>query len=98
MMTKRLLIIGGSDAGISAGLRARECDPGSGMTVIFTVEATIWDHKVYYPGANALHIRVTGDRKTDRLLGAQIAGHWQAEVAKRMDVFAPALFHDNGRR
>ena len=58
-----------------------------------TVEATTWDHKVYYPGAHELHIRVTGDRKTGRLLGAQIVGHWQAEVAKRIDIFATALFH-----
>jgi len=58
-----------------------------------TVESTSWDHKVYYPGANALHLRVTGDRKTGRLLGAQIVGHWHGEVAKRIDVFATALFH-----
>ena len=39
-------------------------------------------------------MRVTGDRKTGRLLGAQIAGHWHSEVAKRIDIFATALFHD----
>ncbi len=32
-----------------------------------TVEATIWDHKVYYPGAHEMYIRITGDRKTGRL-------------------------------
>ena len=58
-----------------------------------TVESTTWGHKVYYPGAHELHIRVTGDRKTGRLLGAQMIGHWQAEVAKRIDIFATALFH-----
>ena len=58
-----------------------------------TVESTSWDHKVYYPNAHALHMLVTGDRKTGRLLGAQIIGHWQAEVAKRIDVFATTLFH-----
>jgi NADPH-dependent 2,4-dienoyl-CoA reductase/sulfur reductase-like enzyme len=58
-----------------------------------TVESTTWDHKVYYPGAHEMHIRVTGDRKTGRLLGAQMVGHWQTEVAKRIDVFAAALFH-----
>lgn len=36
---------------------------------------------------------MTGDRRTGQLLGAQIVGHWQAEVAKRIDVFAAALFH-----
>ena len=58
-----------------------------------TVETTPWHHKVYYPGAHRLRIRVTGDRRTQRLLGAQILGHWQAEVAKRIDIFATALFH-----
>jgi NADPH-dependent 2,4-dienoyl-CoA reductase/sulfur reductase-like enzyme len=58
-----------------------------------TVELATWDHKVYYPGAQMLHIRVTGDRRTRRLLGAQMVGHHRAEVAKRIDIFATALFH-----
>src|SRR5258708_30925858 len=33
-MTTRLLIIGGSDAGISAGLRAREVDPSCEVTIV----------------------------------------------------------------
>jgi NADPH-dependent 2,4-dienoyl-CoA reductase/sulfur reductase-like enzyme len=57
-----------------------------------TVESTSWDHKVYYPGATELHMRVTGDRKTGRLLGAQIVGHVHGEVAKRIDIFATALY------
>ncbi len=57
-----------------------------------TVESTNWDHKVYYPGAHPLCIRVTGDRQSGRLLGAQMVGHWHTEVAKRIDVFATALF------
>jgi NADPH-dependent 2,4-dienoyl-CoA reductase/sulfur reductase-like enzyme len=58
-----------------------------------TSEATLWDHKVYYPGARPLTMRITGDRHTGRLLGAQLVGHWQAEVAKRIDIAATALFH-----
>jgi NADPH-dependent 2,4-dienoyl-CoA reductase/sulfur reductase-like enzyme len=58
-----------------------------------TVGSTNWDHKVYYPDARALCILVTGDRKSGRLLGAQMVGPWHAEVAKRIDVFATALFH-----
>jgi NADPH-dependent 2,4-dienoyl-CoA reductase/sulfur reductase-like enzyme len=57
-----------------------------------TVETEAWDHKAYYPGAQQLRIRVTGDRRSGQLLGAQILGHWQAEVAKRIDVYAAALF------
>jgi len=57
-----------------------------------TVAVTVPDHKAYYPGARDLHIRVTGDRDTGQLLGAQMLGHWRAEVSKRIDVFAAALF------
>ncbi len=51
------------------------------------------DHKAYYPGATDLHIRLTGDDRDGRLLGAQIVGHYRAAVAKRLDVAATALFH-----
>jgi NADPH-dependent 2,4-dienoyl-CoA reductase/sulfur reductase-like enzyme len=70
------------DEAISAG-----CDP-------LTIETTVWDHKVYYPGAHRLWMRITGDRNTGRLLGAQMVGHVCGEVAKRIDVFATALFHE----
>jgi len=59
-----------------------------------TVESTGWDHKAYYPGAKKLHVRVTGDRKSGKLLGAQLFGHRESEVSKRVDIFATALFHD----
>lgn len=59
-----------------------------------TVQTKAWDHKVYYPGARRLHIRVTGDRGTGQLLGAQIVGPLTAEVSKRVDVFATALFNE----
>jgi NADPH-dependent 2,4-dienoyl-CoA reductase/sulfur reductase-like enzyme len=57
------------------------------------VEFTAWDHKAYYPGAHEVTFRITGDRETGRLLGAQMMGHWQAAVAKRIDFFAMALYH-----
>jgi NADPH-dependent 2,4-dienoyl-CoA reductase/sulfur reductase-like enzyme len=63
-------------------------------SVFLTIETTSWDHKVYYPGAHELRIRLTGDRHTGRLLGAQMVGHTHAEVAKRIDVVATALFHE----
>lgn len=59
-----------------------------------TIESEVWDHKAYYPGAHKLRIRITGDRQTGKLLGAQIAGHYQGEVAKRIDIYATALFHE----
>jgi NADPH-dependent 2,4-dienoyl-CoA reductase/sulfur reductase-like enzyme len=75
------MIIGGSDA------EARE----AGYEPL-TVQIEAWDHKVYYPGAHKLYLRITGDRRMGRLLGAQIVGHRSAEVSKRIDIFAAALF------
>lgn len=51
------------------------------------------DHKAYYPGATPVHIRITGDQHSGRLLGAQLVGHRSAEIAKRVDTYATALFH-----
>ena len=59
-----------------------------------TIEGTYWDHKVYYPGAQSVHLRLVGDRMTGRLLGAQMVGPVQTEVAKRIDILATALFHE----
>lgn len=59
----------------------------------YTAETTSFDHKAYYPGANQIRIRVTGDSRTGRLLGAQILGSWRAEISKRVDIFSTALFH-----
>jgi NADPH-dependent 2,4-dienoyl-CoA reductase/sulfur reductase-like enzyme len=58
-----------------------------------TVGSVQFDHKAYYPGAHQLHIRLTGDRATGRLLGCQLVGDHRAEVAKRIDIPAGALFH-----
>lgn len=51
------------------------------------------DHKAYYPGATAINIRVTGDAGSGLFLGAQLVGHRSAEIAKRVDTYATALFH-----
>ncbi len=59
-----------------------------------TVDYEAWDHKVYYPGAKPLHIRITGDRNTQRLLGVQILGHYGTEISKRVDVLAAAIFNE----
>ncbi len=58
----------------------------------FTDHFETRDHKAYYPGAEKIIIRITGDRGTRRLLGAQILGHCKSEVSKRIDIFAAALF------
>jgi NADPH-dependent 2,4-dienoyl-CoA reductase/sulfur reductase-like enzyme len=56
-----------------------------------TVATTADDHKAYYPGATPIRIRVTGDRTTGRLLGAQMLGHHGGEIAKRIDTYATAI-------
>jgi NADPH-dependent 2,4-dienoyl-CoA reductase/sulfur reductase-like enzyme len=58
-----------------------------------TEQIETWDHKAYYPGARRLCLRITGDRKTGQLLGAQIVGAWGSEIAKRVDIFATALYN-----
>jgi NADPH-dependent 2,4-dienoyl-CoA reductase/sulfur reductase-like enzyme len=58
-----------------------------------TTASEFCDHKAYYPGAAAIHFRVTADATSGKLLGAQTAGHWKSEIAKRIDIFATALFH-----
>jgi NADPH-dependent 2,4-dienoyl-CoA reductase/sulfur reductase-like enzyme len=58
-----------------------------------TADFETWDHKVYYPNAVKLYIRVTADSTTGKLLGAQMIGAYGTEVSKRIDIFAAALFH-----
>jgi len=59
-----------------------------------TVEAEMFDHKAYIPGATRMHVRLTGDRRSGRLLGAQIVGAVGSEISKRIDIIAAALFHN----
>jgi protein-tyrosine-phosphatase len=58
-----------------------------------TVETVADDHKAYYPGAQPVTIRLAGDRSSGRLLGAQLVGRYGSEIAKRVDIYATALFH-----
>jgi NADPH-dependent 2,4-dienoyl-CoA reductase/sulfur reductase-like enzyme len=66
-------------------------DPELGQ--IISVESMEFDHKAYYPGAHPPWLRIAGDRTTGRLLGAQVVGDHRAQVAKRLDIPATALFH-----
>jgi len=43
----------------------------------------------YYPGVTPIRVKLLADKKTGRLLGAQIVG--REGVAKRIDVFATAI-------
>lgn len=74
------------------GLREHEATP-AGFTPVSST-ASPDDHKAYYPGATPITIRITGDATTGRLLGAQLVGTRGAEIAKRVDTYATALFHE----
>jgi NADPH-dependent 2,4-dienoyl-CoA reductase/sulfur reductase-like enzyme len=56
-----------------------------------TVATTAPDHKPYYPGSHDIHLRLSGDTETGRMLGCQLIGHRNAEIAKRIDTPAAAL-------
>lgn len=73
------------------GLNEKEARDGGFQPVTADFEA--WDHKVYYPHAHKLHIRVTADKTTGKLLGSQIIGAYGTEVSKRIDIFAAAMFN-----
>jgi NADPH-dependent 2,4-dienoyl-CoA reductase/sulfur reductase-like enzyme len=59
-----------------------------------SVDIETWDHKVYYPHAEKMRIRITGDQKTGKLLGAQIIGAYGTEVSKRIDTVAAVIHND----
>jgi NADPH-dependent 2,4-dienoyl-CoA reductase/sulfur reductase-like enzyme len=71
----------------------RDPDAADGGFHPLTVGSVQDDHKGYYPGAHQLHLRITGDQTSGRLLGAQLVGDHRAEVAKRIDIPANGLFH-----
>ncbi|RIT41607.1 FAD-dependent oxidoreductase [Mycobacteroides abscessus] len=75
------------------GLREHEAIAADRGWVPVSTTSTPDDHKAYYPGATPISIRITGDASTGALLGAQLVGHRSAEISKRVDTYATALFH-----
>ena len=57
----------------------------------FTVDCTFHDHKVYYPHAKGIRIRLTGIPENGKLLGIQLLGSVGTEVSKRVDIVAAAI-------
>ncbi len=78
-------------AAARTGLRDHEAPAGFDPV---TVGSEADDHKAYYPGSHRITMRVTGDRATGRLLGLQLFGHRHAEIAKRIDIAATAIFNN----
>jgi NADPH-dependent 2,4-dienoyl-CoA reductase/sulfur reductase-like enzyme len=79
-------------AAARTGLRDHEAMSAGFDPVTIASEAD--DHKAYYPGAHRIAMRWTGDRRTGRLLGVQLFGHQHAEVAKRIDIAAAAIYNE----
>jgi NADPH-dependent 2,4-dienoyl-CoA reductase/sulfur reductase-like enzyme len=79
-------------AAARTGLRDHEA-AAAGFDPV-TIESEADDHKAYYPGSHRITMRFTGDRGTGRLLGVQLFGHRHAEIAKRIDIAATAIFHN----
>jgi NADPH-dependent 2,4-dienoyl-CoA reductase/sulfur reductase-like enzyme len=79
-------------AAARTGLRDHEARAAGYDPVTVGSEAD--DHKAYYPGSHRIAMRVTGDRDTGRLLGVQLFGSKDAEIAKRIDIAATAIFHN----
>jgi NADPH-dependent 2,4-dienoyl-CoA reductase/sulfur reductase-like enzyme len=78
-------------AAARTGLRDHEA-AAAGFDPV-TVQSQADDHKAYYPGSHRITMHVTGDRATGRLLGLQLFGHRHAEIAKRIDIAATAIFN-----
>jgi NADPH-dependent 2,4-dienoyl-CoA reductase/sulfur reductase-like enzyme len=78
-------------AAARTGLRDHEARAAGFDPVTIGSEAD--DHKAYYPGSHRITMRVTGDRSTGRLLGLQLFGHKHAEIAKRIDIAATAIYN-----
>jgi NADPH-dependent 2,4-dienoyl-CoA reductase/sulfur reductase-like enzyme len=76
------------------GLRDHEARSAKHGWDPVTATTTADDHKAYYPGATPITLAVTGDHTTGRLLGAQLIGRLGAEISKRVDTYAAALFNE----
>jgi len=71
------------------GLSEREAEQAGYRFVTASVESTT--RAGYFPGAAAVRIKLLAERRTGRLLGAQIVGREQS--AKRIDVLATAIWN-----
>jgi NADPH-dependent 2,4-dienoyl-CoA reductase/sulfur reductase-like enzyme len=77
---------------VAARTGLREQEAAAAGYAPATTQAVADDHKRYYPGAQPISFRITGDRDTGRLLGAQLVGRLGTETAKRVDTYATAIF------
>ncbi len=74
------------------GLSAAEADAAGYRYVSAAVDSTT--RAGYFPGAQPIHIKMLAEKRTGRLLGAQIIGREGA--AKRIDALATAIWNEMG--
>ena len=71
------------------GLGEAEATAAGYGYVTTTIEST--NVAGYFPGAETMTVKVLAEKRSGKLLGAQIVG--RADSAKRIDVFATAIWH-----
>jgi NADPH-dependent 2,4-dienoyl-CoA reductase/sulfur reductase-like enzyme len=72
------------------GLNTARCAALGFDAVVATIDSTT--RAGYFPGAAPIRVKLTAEKRSGRLLGAQIAGREGA--AKRIDVLATALWNE----
>jgi NADPH-dependent 2,4-dienoyl-CoA reductase/sulfur reductase-like enzyme len=72
------------------GLTEVEATEAGFEYIVATVESTT--RAGYYPGAKSMTIKIVAEKRSGRLLGAQIVG--EEGAAKRIDVLATALWNE----
>jgi NADPH-dependent 2,4-dienoyl-CoA reductase/sulfur reductase-like enzyme len=78
---------------VAAATGLRNADAAAAGYQPATTATQAYDHKIYYPGATLITEHLTGDMITGKLLGAQLVGTLDAQIAKRADIFAATLFY-----
>lgn len=73
------------------GLLPKEAEKAGYSTLSSTSE--VFDHNPYFPNASKITIKLTADKESRLLIGAQLVGSYGSEVAKRNDIFATAIFN-----
>jgi NADPH-dependent 2,4-dienoyl-CoA reductase/sulfur reductase-like enzyme len=71
------------------GLNEREAESAGFAFVTARVEST--NRAGYFPGSESMTVKLLAERRTGRLLGAQVVG--RTEAAKRIDALAIALWN-----
>jgi NADPH-dependent 2,4-dienoyl-CoA reductase/sulfur reductase-like enzyme len=78
---------------IAAGTGLRDVQAAKAGFHPLTTSLTTSDRNPYYPSVKEIAMCITGDRNSGRLLGAQLVGHRDSEIAKRIDIIASALYN-----